>query len=1303
MSSPSRGPRAVVNRPPPRPLPPFELPEQLPVSARAADIIEAIAGHQVVVISGETGSGKTTQLPKLAWLAGQGRAGLIGHTQPRRIAASTVAKRIAAELGTPLGEHVGYKVRFAETVQPGAAIKLMTDGILLAESQHDPLLSAYDTLIIDEAHERSLNIDFLLGYLQGLLKGARRDDLKLIITSATIDAQRFAKHFEQPGRPVPVIEVSGRMYPVEIRYRNYAEHSDEDEETDTPSHIEDAIEELWREAPGDVLVFLPGERDIREVADHLQRAIQRARSKPAGSGGPLARGPVEILPLYSRLSTAEQDRVFSSSNAQRIVLATNVAETSLTVPGIRYVVDTGLARVKRYRYRGKVEELHIEPISQAAANQRSGRCGRVSNGVCIRLFDETHFQGRARFTDPEVLRSSLAGVILRMRSLGLGEVEAFAFLDPPPRRAIIDGLDLLHELDAINAQRELTHIGVQLARLPLDPRIGRMLLAAQERDCVREMLIIAAGLASQDARERPMHAQQAADQAHKRFADERSDFVSWVKLWDYWRGLIESRNELGLSHRQLAQRLEREFLSNRKLREWADVHQQLEQTVRELGWRINTAAPTPEALHRALLTGLLGNLGTKAADDTQYSGSHSVKFVVHPGSHLARKAPRWLMAAELVDTGRLLARTVAAVEATWIEAASHHLMSKSHSEPHWSKKSGQAMIYERGTLYGLTVYSQRRVPLAPLDAKLARELLIREALVQGQWPEEGGKLPDFVVHNRKLIEQVQALEHKIRRPDLLVDEQFLVDWFDQRVPPDVVSTRGLLAAKPDLKLEKNTLLRKDDALVDHLSFPKRITMFGLQFDATYLFDPGSPEDGVTLTVPLQALNQVDAQAAQWLVPGMLRDKVVALLKGLPQRLRRHFVPLPKFAEGFVAGLGAERPAQSLEACVIAYAREQGLPAPQLTDFHLDQLPAHLLMRFKLVDEHGRVLGASRSLQQLRSEFGGQALNAFQSALAGALTVAPVTQAALASPASSPASSAASSSFTSPVSTQAEPSERFTRWTFGPLPELMELKQGGSTLIGYPALVDETDAVSLQVFDDPLVARRTHQAGLRRLFAIDLREPLKFFEKSVPDFTRLSLGYRRFGEPAQLREDLQEALLNRACLEGPWPEDQAAFEEAARAARTRLNLLGQSLVRGLQLILDEFGVLEKKLNATKAAPAVVADIEHQLQWVLPKRFVRSLPAERWQHVPRYLKAAVMRLDKLREDPVRDAELSQSMQPLAQQWQRRWVAAKGEPDAELIDFGWQLQELRVSLFAQGLRTPAPVSVKRLEKAWASLIGR
>ncbi|WP_259663420.1 ATP-dependent RNA helicase HrpA, partial [Burkholderia pseudomallei] len=995
----ARAPHAPRTRCAPNPVPPITFAESLPVSGKRDEIARAIAAHPVVIVCGETGSGKTTQLPKICLALGRGLgaggAGLIGHTQPRRLAASSTGRRIAEELGTPFGEVVGYKVRFTDNLAPGASVKLMTDGILLAETQTDPLLKAYDTLIIDEAHERSLNIDFLLGYLRQILP--RRPDLKLIVTSATIDAERFARHFGSDERPAPVIEVSGRLYPVEVRYRPIADDrpaavrhaegassgrdrakSAREAERDLMDGIVDAVDELCREGPGDVLVFLPGEREIRDAAEAL-----RKHHPPH----------TEILPLFARLSAAEQERVFKASNARRIVLATNVAETSLTVPGIRYVVDTGLARVKRYSYRNKVEQLQIEPISQAAANQRAGRCGRVADGICIRLYEESDFAGRARFTDPEILRSSLASVILRMKSLHLSAIESFPFIEPPPGRAIADGYQLLNELGAVDDENALTPLGRELARLPLDPRVGRMILAARDQQALREVLVIASALSVQDPRERPVDAQEQADQAHRRFADERSEFLQWLRIWAWFEEAVAHKK----SNRQLVDACRQHFLSHLRLREWRDVHSQLLTVVREHGWRLNEADATFEQIHLSLLTGLLGNIGFKAEDEPHYLGARGIKFHLWPGSALVKKAGRWVMAAELVETSRLYARCIAKIEPEWIERIGAHLLKKSLSEPHWEKRPAQVAAFERATLYGLTIYHRRRVAFGRQDPARARELFIRGALVDGEFDT---KLA-FFAHNRKLLADIEQLEHKSRRQDVLVDDELIHAFYDQAIPAgihtgaaferwyrDEVSKSGQPEDKLRLLyLSRDDLMRHEAAGVTTELFPKRVTMAGVEMALAYHFEPGSPRDGVTLAVPLFALNQVDARRAEWLVPGMLKEKAHLLLKSLPQKLRRHCVPLPEYAVGFVERAGRERfGAGGLVDALIADVREQTQVATKTSDFKLETLPAHLFMNFKVIDEHGRQLAMGRNLAQLRAELGAQAQQHFQK-IAAAATLA----------------------------------------------------------------------------------------------------------------------------------------------------------------------------------------------------------------------------------------------------------------------------------------------------------------------------
>jgi ATP-dependent helicase HrpA len=1297
------GPRAPAS-PGGTPIPPLVFPDALPVSARRAEIAAALAAHPVVIVCGETGSGKTTQLPKIALELGRGLGaggrGLIGHTQPRRLAAQTVAKRIAHELGSPLGVHVGYKIRFADQLQPGASVKLMTDGILLAEAQADPLLSAYDTIIVDEAHERSLNIDFLLGYLLQLLP--RRPDLKLVITSATIDAERFARHFAGPAGPAPVIQVSGRLYPVEVRYRPWGE--DPKDERDLAEAIGDAVDELWRGGPGDVLVFLPGEREIRDCAERLRQRVLPALG---------ARRHAEVLPLFSRLSQAEQERVFEPSRGDRIVLATNVAETSLTVPGVRYVVDTGTARIKRYSYRNKVEQLQVEPISQASANQRAGRCGRVADGVCIRLYGEAAFKERPPFTDPEILRASLAGVILRMKSLGLGDIERFPFVEPPRPKAIADGYALLHELGAVDERRELTEVGRALARLPLDPRIGRMLLAAREQQALAEVLVIAAALSVQDARERPHDAQEAADAAHRRHADDKSEFVALLKLWRHYHERLAHKKSGSRLHKEL----KAEFLNPLRLREWHDVHGQLAAIAGEQGWRVNAAAATYEQLHLALLAGLLGNVGVKDDEGAHYLGARGIKFHVHPGASLAKKAAgRWLMAAELVETTRLYARTVARIEPGWLERVGAHLLLRQLGEPQWDEAEGRVVAHERATLYGLPVYHGRRVGFAERDAAEARRIFIQAALVEQrlapQWPPRW----PFLAHNARLVRQVEALEHKTRRRDVLVDDASIAAFYDRALPASAVDCASFdrwwraeasPAERQALQMTREQLMRHDAEGVTGQSYPKLMRLAGVDCGVDYVFEPGHARDGLTVTVPLALLNQIDGARLDWLVPGMLRDKLLALVKSLPQKPRARLLPLPEFVDGVLAAL-AFGEGDLLDRLLEQVRARTQLPV-QRADFKLDQLPPHLLANVRVVDAHGRQLGMARNLDALKAEFGAQARAAFQGAFAGLAALKLATPADDASAPAAPtapaqAGKAASPSAASSASAAAPPpadgAARFRDWSFGPLPELMELRRGRDTLVGFPALIDEGDAVRLEVFDDPAEAERHHARGLERLLRLQLREPLKQLERSLPDFANAAMHYLPLGGADELREQIVGRAIERAFLARPWPADAAAFAARLAEGRPRLVLIAQEVARLAAQILADWQAAQRKLKDAKPPAELAADVGAQLARLVGRRFVERTDYERLRHLPRYLKAVVLRIDKARADPQRDAERLAQIRPLEQRFLRALAERRGAADARLEEFRWLLEELRVSLFAQELRTPQPVSVKRLEKAWAQM---
>jgi ATP-dependent helicase HrpA len=1296
------------------------FPQSLPVSARREDIMAAMAAHQVVIVCGETGSGKTTQLPKIALAMGRGKlnyppgkpgARLIGHTQPRRIAASSVAKRIAEELQTPLGEVVGYKVRFQDRLSRDASVKLMTDGILLAETQTDPLLNAYDTIIIDEAHERSLNIDFLLGYLRQILP--RRPDLKVVVTSATIDAERFARHFASANTDAPILYVSGRMYPVEQRWRPFEESRD----YGLNEAIADGVDELLQGgAAGDILVFLPGEREIREAADHLRGHL---------SHSPLTRG-AEVLPLFARLSQAEQERIFDSHTGRRIVLATNVAETSLTVPGIHYVIDAGTARVKRYSFRSKVEQLLVEPISQAAANQRAGRCGRVANGVCIRLYDEKDFAGRPPFTDPEILRSSLAGVILRMKALRLGAVDDFPFLEAPSRRAIADGYQLLNELGAVDDANELTALGAQLAKLPLDPRVGRMILEARERGALAEVLVIASALSVQDVRDRPMELQAQADQQHAKFDDDKSEFSGYLRLWNWIgeargghghsrasRGSSNATSVVGaegpqhkLSNRQYEQLLRQNFINVRRVREWRDIHSQLHTVVAEHKWQLNTQPSGYEELHKSMLAGLLGNIGCKLDEEDVYLGARGIKFYRHPGAHLKKRPGRWIVCAELVETTRLFGRGIANIEPLWIEQVAGHLLKKQLLDPHWEKKAAEVMSLERATLYGLVVYSGRRVPFARVDAQGAREIFIREGLVAGQWET---RLP-FLAANQKLVKQVEELEHKARRQDVLVDEELIFAFYDKFIPRDVFSGatferwyRGATRENPQfLTLTRDELMRHEAAGITTDAFPKTLRLGGVDCAASYLHEPGDPRDGITVNVPLFVLNQVSEERAEWLVPGMLKDKVQALLKSLPQRPRSRFVPLPESASRLAQQLSApdQWAAGSLTDALLKIVRAQTSLDVKRADFKLDMVPAHLFMNFRVVDEHGRQLGMGRNLGALKAELGAQARGAFQ-ALAGMKV--------LSFP--SPSGGSQGGDVTTdksphpnlpPTGGGARPdaAKKYTAWTFGELPELMEVRKGGTSLVGFPALIDQGDAVTIEVFDEPDVAAAKHRAGLRRLIALQLKDALKYLEKNIPDLQKMAVAYMPLGTQEELRDQIIEVALERAFMQDPLPADEQAFKQRLEEGRGRLTLIANEVARLGATILLEYANALRKLKDTRNHPDASADATQQLQRLVPKRFLAATSWTQLGHLPRYLKAITLRLDKLRADPARDAARLAELKPQEQRYWRLVAERKGAVDERMREFRWLLEELRVSFFAQELRTPQPVSVKRLDKLWSQL---
>jgi ATP-dependent helicase HrpA len=1238
--------------------PAIAYPAELPVAARADEIAEAIHAHPVVIVCGETGSGKTTQLPKICLAAGRGERGLIGHTQPRRIAARAVATRIAQELATPLGEAVGYKVRFTDHTRPDAFIKVMTDGILLAETQGDPDLLAYDTIIVDEAHERSLNIDFLLGYLRRLID--RRRELKVIVTSATLDAARFARHFGRDA-PAPVIEVSGRTYPVEVRYRPLAVASEEaDDEEELEQAIAATAEDLWREGPGDILVFLPGEREIRETGDVVRKSLAKR---------PYAH-QIEVVPLYARLPIAEQQRIFSRSAGRRIVLSTNVAETSLTVPGIRYVIDSGLARVKRYSLRNKTTLLQIEKISQAAAQQRSGRSGRMQDGICVRLYDEEDFAARPRYTEPELLRSSLASVILRMAALELGAVADFPFLDAPTPRAIADGYQLLQELGAVDAQRALTVAGRELARLPLDPRIGRILQAAREENCVAEALVVASALSVPDPRERPTEARHAAEQAHLRFRDERSDFVSLIALWEFFADAQAQTR----SHRRLVELCRAQFVSYMRLREWRDVHQQLVQALTEAGWKWNASlpatidAPRYAALHRALIAGLLGNIGYKGDDDEGFQGARGIRFFVHPASGIARKNLRWVLAAELTETTRLYARCVARIEPEWIEAVAGDRVTRDYFDPHWDEKRGEVAASERVQLYGLPLVARRRVSFGAIDPLAARETFIRDALVPLAVATSGA----FAAHNRALVDEVAKLEHKARRQDVLVDDDAIADFYRARIPADVHTRVAFERWRAQVERTQPKLLfmaradvmRHAAADVTEVLFPSHLDMAGAKLPLEYRFAPSHPRDGLTLTVPLELLNQLDKAVLSWLVPGMIREKVTHILKSLPKSWRNRLQPLPPVVTEFLSQHDDRR--MPLDEGLRAYLEHKLGSAPPLEEFDTVALPPHLVVNVRVVDAAGRELGEDRDLNALRKRLGQAAQLSFGAHALGF--------------------------------------ERkgLRSWDFGDLPETLTSSRGGREITAYPALVDEVDSVALVLLDTREAAEEATRGGVARLVSFQLKDALARFAKGAPAFTQAALSLRTAIPTDRLLADVLAAIQDRAFVgDDPLPRSAAAFAEQVRRAKARLPAVGDGAFRLLAAIATEHHALTQQLGKLPGALSrLAAEVRAQRDALVHSGFFTATPWNQLAHLPRYLQALSRRVAKY---PARRAQDDAHAERVAQWWTRysERVArdrAVGRRTPGLESFRWLLEELRVSLFAQELKTPLPVSFKRVERAWA-----
>jgi ATP-dependent helicase HrpA len=1280
-------------------VPAIDYPEQLPVSQKKDEILEAIRDNQVVIVAGETGSGKTTQIPKICLELGRGVKGLIGHTQPRRIAARTVAERVAEELRTPLGEAVGWKVRFTDQVGEDTLVKLMTDGILLAEIQTDRELRRYDTIIIDEAHERSLNIDFLLGYLAQLLP--RRPDLKVVITSATIDPERFSRHFGD----APIVEVSGRTYPVEVRYRPLLEEDGDNPDRDQVTAVCDAVDELQAEGPGDILVFLSGEREIRDTADALNKRNLRF---------------TEVLPLYARLSHAEQHRVFQRTTRQgqatrRIVLATNVAETSLTVPGIKYVIDTGTARISRYSHRTKVQRLPIERISQASANQRKGRCGRTSDGICVRLYSEEDFLSRPEFTDPEILRTNLASVILQMTAAGLGDIERFPFIDPPDHRSIKAGVQLLEELHALDTaqkdpRKRLTETGRKLAQFPVDPRLARMVLEADRNGCVREVMVIAAALSIQDPRERPADKQQQADQQHARFRDENSDFLTLLNLWRYVR-----EQQKTLSSSAFRRMCKTEFLNYLRIREWQDIYVQLRQVAKSMGVQMNDQDADADRVHQSLLAGLLSHIGLKdtgaeggkstakegakstgreGAKGNEYLGARNAKFAVFPGSALFRKPPRWIMSAELVETSRLWARVNARIDPDWIEPLAQHLVKRTYSEPHWEQKQAAVMAYEKVTLYGVPIVAQRKVNYGRIDPETCRDLFIRNALVEGDWRTHH----QFFHDNRRLLGEVEELEHRARRRDILVDDETLFDFYDQRVPEHVVSGAHFDSwwkrkrhEEPDLlNFEKSMLINERAGQITKDDYPDSWRQGRLRFRVTYQFEPGADADGVTVHVPLQVLNQVTPEGFDWQIPGLRADLVTELIRSLPKPIRRNYVPAPNFAQRFleaVAGQGGDVPEATLgEPLTAVLAREltrmTGVRvAPE--DFDLSKVPDHLKITFRVVDERRRRISGnaeSKDLEELRT------------------ALRPRTRAAL-----SKAFDAARES--GGTGGGLEQRTGLTSWTVGTLPRTFETRRAGQPVKAYPALVDDGASVSVKLFDTEDEQREAMWRGTRRLVLLNLpSSPAKFAQSKLTNQAKLALAASPHGSVQALFDDCVTAAADRliAAHGGPaW--DEEGFRKLFDAVRADIVDATVTTVRQVREVLAAWQACERRLKSpplsnSLALAASLADVRQQLSELVHPGFVTAHGARRLPDLLRYLTAVDRRLQQLPSNAERDRARTAKVKEMRDEYE--WLLEQFPPGRpvprEAREIRWMLEELRVSYFAHSLGTAYPVSDKRIVKA-------
>ncbi|HIF9428212.1 TPA: ATP-dependent RNA helicase HrpA [Photobacterium damselae] len=1226
--------------------PTVTYPELLPVSQKKDDIAEAIKHNQVVIVAGETGSGKTTQLPKICLELGRGVKGMIGHTQPRRLAARSVASRIAEELECEMGSYVGYKVRFNDQVSDRSQIKLMTDGILLAEIQHDRYLNQYDTIIIDEAHERSLNIDFILGYLRELLP--KRPDLKVIITSATIDPERFSKHFNN----APIIEVSGRTYPVDVRYRPIVEDSD-DTDRDQLEAIFDAVDELCDEGQGDILIFMNGEREIRDTADALEKRKLR---------------DTEIVPLFARLSAGEQNRVFQPHTGRRIVLSTNVAETSLTVPGIKYVIDPGTARISRYSYRTKVQRLPIEPISQASANQRKGRCGRVQEGICIRLYSEEDFLSRPEFTDPEILRTNLASVILQMTAIGLGDIQAFPFVEAPDNRNIQDGVRLLEELGAINAsakdpRKRLTSIGRQLARLPIDPRLARMVLEAPKNNALREVMIIASALSIQDPRERPMEKQQASDEKHRRFYDKESDFMTFVNLWDYVQ-----EQQKALSGNQFRKQCKKDYLNYLRIREWQDIHFQVRQVVRELELRINDTEAGYDAVHMSLLSGLLSHIGMKDQEKNEYQGARNARFNIFPGSGIFKKQPKWVMVAELVETSRLWGRIAAKIQPEWVEPLAQHLLKRSYSEPHWEKKSAAVHAFEKVTLYGIPVVAKRKVNYGRIDPTISREIFIRSALVEGDWDTKH----KFFQQNRKLLREVEELEHKSRRRDILIDDEQLFEFYDQRIDLSVVSGRHFdtwwkKASKENpelLNFEREMLFRNDASHVTDLDYPNFWHQGNLKLKLSYQFEPGEDNDGVTVHVPLAILNQVEPDGFDWQIPGLRHELVVALIKSLPKTLRRNFVPAPNYADAFLSRTKVME-APLLDSMEKELKRITGVTILR-EDWNLDQIPDHLKITFRAVDHRNRKLRENKDLYELKDSL----KEKVQQTL-------------------------------SQVADDDIEQEGLKTWSFGTLPERYQQKRGGFEVRAYPAIVDNNDSVGIKLFETEEEQHRAMQQGQRRLILLNIPSPIKYLHDNLPNKSKLGLYFNPYGRVLDLIDDCIACGIDKLIEQkGGIVWQPEAFEALKDYVRAELGDTVVEIAKQVEEILTTAFNINKRLKGRVDLTMAFAlsDIKAQLEGLIFKGFATECGWKRLPDILRYMRAIERRLEKLPIDPNKDRVHILKVESMVNEYKELLnKIPKGQPIPENVkEIRWMIEELRVSYFAQQLGTPYPISDKRIRNA-------